>query len=102
MRSPNAQDRPWYIAVTKLRERLEEPIQWYPFPAMIGFMLVMILGGHLLTDLNPRLGARVDVIPLETDRQQDGSIWLGVYEQNNRVVIVTADRKKVFLGGQCR
>ena len=48
---------------------------------------------HLLTDLNPRLGARVDVIP-ETDRQQDGSIWLGVYEQNNRVVIVTADRKK--------
>ncbi len=94
MISHNDRKRTWVIAITKLRERLDEPIQWYPFPAMIGFMLVMILGGHLLTDLNPRLGARVDVLPLDTARNQDGSIWLGVYLQNKMIHVVTADRKK--------
>ncbi|SME90685.1 hypothetical protein [Pseudobacteriovorax antillogorgiicola] len=94
MKSPNAFDRPWVLAITKLKERLEEPVQWYPFPAMIGFMLVMILGGHLLTDLNPRLGARVDVLPLDAPRHQDGGIWLGIYEDNGRINVVTSDRKK--------
>ena len=94
MKSPNSLDRPWVLALTKMKERLEEPVQWYPFPAMIGFMLVMILGGHLLPDLNPRLGARVDVLPADAPRHQDGGIWLGVYKQNDSIMVVSSDRKK--------
>lgn len=94
MRSPNASDRPWVIALSKLKERLEEPVQWYPFPAMIGFMLVLILGGHLLPGLNPRLGARVEVVPMKAPRHADGEIWLGVYQEKDRVIVVTSDRQK--------
>ncbi|NRA65722.1 MAG: hypothetical protein HRU19_14630 [Pseudobacteriovorax sp.] len=84
----------WQTCLFRIKDRLEIPIQWYPFPAMIGFMLVMILGGHLLTDLNPRLGARVQVIPLESDRLPDGGIWLGVYEKDEEIHVITSDRKK--------
>lgn len=94
MKSPNAFDTRWVVAISRFRERFEEPLQWYPFPSMIGFMLVMILSGHLLTDLNPRLGARVDVVPLHAPRHQDGGIWLGVYELNGWINVVTSDRKK--------
>lgn len=94
MISPNAPSRTWVIAISKLRERLEESVQWYPFPAMIGFILVMILGGHLLTDLNPRLGARVDVLPLDSQNHPDASIWLGIYESQGKIHVVTADRRK--------
>lgn len=94
MRSPNADNRPWVQSVLRLKERLGEAAQWYPFPAMIGFALVMILGGHLLTDLNPRLGARVDVIPFDAPRHQDGGIWLGVYASGGQLNIVTSDRRR--------
>ena len=78
--------------IQRTKERLEEAVKWYPFPAMIGFMLVMILSGHLLVDLNPRLGAKVDVIPLGDERYPDGGIWLGVYEERDRIHVVTTDR----------
>ncbi|MFW7378253.1 MAG: hypothetical protein ACOH5I_05570 [Oligoflexus sp.] len=94
MRRQHADDRPWVLAILKMKERLSEPLYWYPFPAMIGFTLVLILGGHLLTDLNPRLGARVDVIPFEAPRQRDGGIWLGVYQDGHHIHVVTSDRKK--------
>ncbi len=94
MKSPNADERPWVQGVLRLKERLAEAVQWYPFPAMIGFTLVMILGGHLLTDLNPRLGARVDVIPFEAPKHQDGGIWLGIYESNQQLNVVTSDRRR--------
>ena len=42
------------------KERLRESINWVPFPIIISFYLVTILGAQLLTDLNPRLGARVN------------------------------------------
>jgi hypothetical protein len=77
-----------------MRERLSEPLHWYPFPAMIGFTLVLILGGHLLTDLNPRLGARVDILPFDAPRHRDGGIWLGLYPKDDQLHIVTSDRQK--------
>ena len=97
MKSPNRQDSPWVLALSKMKERLDEPVQWYPFPAMIGFMLVVILGGHLLPDLNPRLGSKVDVLPLDAPRNPDGGIWLSASLQEDDLVVVTSDTK-IFRG----
>lgn len=83
-------------AVLRTKERLDEAAQWYPFPAMIGFMLVLILGGHLLIDLNPRLGAKVNVLPLEEERYPDGAIWLGIYAEGDNIRVITSDRKSFF------
>jgi len=94
LKRSNVDHKPWVLAILNMKERLNEPLYWYPFPAMIGFALVLILGGHLLTDLNPRLGARVDVIPFEATRHEDGGIWLGIYQKNQRIHVVTADRRK--------
>ena len=94
MKSPNSSDRPWVIALFKFKERMEEPVQWFPFPAIRGFMLVVILGGHLLPDLNPRLGARVDVLPMKAPRHQDGGIWLGVYQSGDLINVVTQDKNR--------
>lgn len=84
----------WQEAVYALKERIHEPILWFPFPALIAFGLIIVLRGHLLTGLNPRLGARVDVLEYGARPLQDGGIWLGIYPENDKVVVVTSDRKK--------
>ena len=84
----------WVEAILALKERLQEPILWFPFPALIAFGLVIILRGHLLTGLNPRLGARVDVIQYSAPNLPDGGIWLGIYQEGNQVQVVTSDRRR--------
>ncbi len=89
----NASQR-WVDALNALKERLNEPILWFPYPALVAFGLVIILRGHLLTGMNPRLGARVDVIQYSGQHLQDGGIWLGIYPENNQVVVVSSDRRR--------
>lgn len=82
----------WIKAITEFKERLAEPILWYPYPALIAFALVTILSGHLLTYLNPRLGTSVEVIPLEAPRLILGDIWLGIKLNGDVLEIMTTDR----------
>lgn len=84
----------WVEALMGLKERLQEPVLWFPFPALIAFGLVIILRGHLLTGLNPRLGARVDVIQYDAKNLPDGGIWLGVFQDGQKVLVVTSDRRR--------
>jgi hypothetical protein len=84
----------WVEALMGLKERLQEPVLWFPFPALIAFGLVIILRGHLLTGLNPRLGARVDVIQYDAKNLPDGGIWLGVFQDGKNVLVVTSDRRR--------
>jgi hypothetical protein len=84
----------WVQALMGLKERLQEPVLWFPFPALIAFGLVIILRGHLLTGLNPRLGARVDVIQYDAKNLPDGGIWLGVFQDGEKVLVVTSDRRR--------
>ena len=84
----------WVEALLGLKERLQEPVLWFPFPALIAFGLVIILRGHLLTGLNPRLGARVDVIQYDAKNLPDGGIWLGVFQDGKKVLVVTSDRRR--------
>ncbi len=94
MNGPQARNQSWVEALLGLKERLQEPVLWFPFPALIAFGLVIILRGHLLTGLNPRLGARVDVIQYDAKNLPDGGIWLGVFQDGKDVLVVTSDRRR--------
>lgn len=94
MNGPRARNQGWVEALMGLKERLQEPVLWFPFPALIAFGLVIILRGHLLTGLNPRLGARVDVIQYDAKNLPDGGIWLGVFQDGKQVLVVTSDRRR--------
>jgi hypothetical protein len=94
MSGPHARNQSWLEALIGLKERLQEPILWFPFPALIAFGLVIILRGHLLTGLNPRLGARVDVIQYDAKNIPDGGIWLGIFQDGKDVLVVTSDRRR--------
>ncbi|MDQ3234943.1 MAG: hypothetical protein M3Q07_24310, partial [Pseudobdellovibrionaceae bacterium] len=94
MNGPHGRNQSWVEALLGLKERLQEPILWFPFPALIAFGLVIILRGHLLTGLNPRLGARVDVIQYDAKNLPDGGIWLGVFQDGKQVLVVTSDRRR--------
>ena len=83
----------WVKAIVDFKERLSEPVYWYPYPALIGFALVTILSGHLLTYLNPRLGTSIEVIPLEAPRFNTGEIWLGIKLVGDNLLITTSDRQ---------
>lgn len=88
------QTRKWVDTINAVKERLNEPILWFPFPALIAFGLVIILRGHLLTGLNPRLGARVDVLQFKATQLQDGGIWFGIYPEGEKIVVVSSDRRR--------
>ena len=76
------------------KERLNESTNWFPFPIIISFFLVSLLGSQLLTSLNPRLGARVNPIRYYSEEKPNPMIWIGVYGDQNNINIVTSDRKK--------
>lgn len=79
-----------YAEVSK---RLREPAVWFPAPALLSFVLVLLFTGHLLIGLNPRLGSTTDVVTFSAEEQPEGSIWLSVSVQNNDVVVTTFNRK---------
>lgn len=78
-----------------LKERLKLNVTWFPMPALISFALALVFVGHLLVNLNPRLGSPVSVLTLKTNQaiSSDGSIWLSVGIDQDDIVITTNDRK---------
>ncbi|MBF0443140.1 MAG: hypothetical protein HQK54_14625 [Oligoflexales bacterium] len=76
------------------RLRLEDQVLWFPLPALIAFGLVLLLIGHLLPVVNPRIGSMANIINFKTERQKEGSMWLGIYPKGDQLVITTSDRKR--------
>lgn len=81
-------------AAERARERLSERTSWFPFPALLVFLLALILTGHLLPGLNPRIGSRIDVLQFAAPSQKEGSLWLGVFPEGDSLVVITGDRKR--------
>lgn len=81
-------------ALDRVRERLCERTSWFPFPALIVFLLALLLTGHLLPGLNPRVGNSIDVLRFGAPMQKEGSLWFGVYPDGEQLVVITADRKR--------
>ncbi len=85
---------PWKLMSLEQRERLRPEENLFPYPALFAFGLILILTAHLLPGLNPRLGNRIDLISFAAPRQKEGSLWLGISAENNRLMVVTPDRKR--------
>lgn len=84
----------WFAMAQRARERLIEPLLWFPFPALIGFGLIIILRGQLLTGFNHRLGTKADVVHFAADPLTSSGIWISIYQNQDRLVLVTDDHNR--------
>lgn len=82
-----------YQRIDEQKERLKTGINWFPLPAMISFVLVLLFIGHLLVNINPRLGNSAVILSMNSETEQEGSIWLSVSENEGQIYVSTFDRK---------
>ena len=83
----------WNESVRGLRERLQDPLVWFPFPALIAFGLVIVLRGHLFGGVNHRLGTEANVVELAAEPLRSPGIWMSITESGNDILIVMDDRR---------
>ena len=91
----NRKKRFWETSIFSQLARLKEPVSWFPYPALISIVLVLLFTGHLIPKLNPRLGNPADILPFTAPPAEEGPIWLSVSLINQKV-IVTSDNREVF------
>ncbi|MDB2447404.1 hypothetical protein N9W79_02130 [bacterium] len=77
----------------ELKERLKEHVNWFPVPALISFVLVLLFIGHLLVNINPRLGNSAVILTMDAELEKEGSIWLSISEKEGQLYLTTYDRK---------
>lgn len=53
----------------------------------------MVLSGHLIPGLNPRLGNMANIPILKQPPIKEGGIWISVYQENHKIMIATSDRE---------
>lgn len=74
--------------------RLREPLNWFPYPALISVSLLMLLMGHVLSGLNIRTGNPAEVVNMSAPSEREGSIWLSISMMDQKTIVaMTGDRK---------
>lgn len=81
-------------SLQNLRARLNEPLYWFPFPALIAFGLVIVLRGQTFSGLNHRVGTTANVVELTAEELHSPGIWLSITEENEQIAIVTDDHRR--------
>ena len=89
-------DRIYYQRLDELKERLRGQVSWFPFPALISFVLALLFIGHLLVNINPRLGNPAVILKMDSPLEKEGSLWLSITEKDERIYVTTFDRKVFF------
>lgn len=84
----------WNNQVQGMRERLSEPLLWFPFPALIAFGLVIVLRGQLFSSFNHRLGTEANVMEMQAEPLRSPGIWLSITQLGNDILIITDDHKR--------
>lgn len=87
--------RLWQERAIAVAARLREPLDWYPFPLIVSFALVLLLTGHILFGPNPRAGNPADIITFPAQPIKDSAIWMSVTPIGDDIVVTTG-RRKVF------
>jgi biopolymer transport protein ExbD len=85
----------WVKNILDARDRLTEGLHWFPYPALISIGFLLIFSGHILFNLNPRIGSQSTPIILEGSTASEGSIWMAVLLRKDKLVITT-DSKQIF------
>lgn len=84
----------WHDRVANMRERLSEPLLWFPFPALIAFGLIIVLRAHIFSGFNHRLGTEANVLELDAEPLRSPGIWMAVTQDNEKILIVTDDHQR--------
>ncbi len=79
-------------AFEAIRTRLRQPLGWFPLPALVVSGLALILGGHLLMQLNPRLGEAIDILTFAAPETANPTIYITMRPDNNEMVITLNNR----------
>lgn len=85
--------RYWVDRMAAVKERLRQPLWWYPFPVILSFGLALVLMAHVMVGANPRAGNPADIIAFPAEPQKDGPLWLSVTPIGEDIVVTTGDRK---------
>lgn len=82
----------WVARCEQVKNRLREPIWWFPYPLLISFGLVTLLTSHSLFGTNPRVGNPADIIVFPGETQKDSALWMSVTPIGEDVVVTTGNR----------
>lgn len=83
----------WEERIQSVKERLKEPLDWFPYPILLTSGLVLILTAHIVSALNPRAGHRANVMALPSSPSKSSAIWLSISPSDNQLIITTAERR---------
>ena len=83
----------WSEACVRARQNMAAPLEWFPYPYLISFFLVILLTAHVIFGTSAHLGTPADVITFPSETRKDSAIWLAVTPIGKDVVVTTSDRK---------
>lgn len=83
----------WQESLLASIDRLREVQLWFPLPCLISYFLVLLLIGHLLLGLNPRLGNHASLLPFDAKKSDEGAIWIAASLSNDQIIVTTSTRK---------
>jgi len=82
----------WSDAFVATQQRLREPLWWFPYPFLIAIGMVLLLTGHLVFAINPRMGHPASLINFPAQMRPDSAIWFSMTPIDHDIVITTNDR----------
>lgn len=77
------------------RARIRQPLQWFPLPALVVTGLAMVIGGHLLLELNPRVGVATEIFSFPADEGANPAIYITM-RPDDESLIVTLNNQEEF------
>lgn len=84
---------PIAYSVAQRKKHIRAANRWFPMPALIALGLALVLSGHLIPGLNPRLGNMAQIPTLVGPSQHDSTIWLSIYPVGDSIRVTTSDRQ---------
>ena len=85
--------RSWDLLYIATADRLRSLSRWFPFPALISFILVTLLTAYVTLTTARRLGHPAALLTFPSDRDHIGGIWFSVTPIGEEIFIATSDRK---------
>jgi biopolymer transport protein ExbD len=80
-------------SINRQQERLRVSINWFPYPALISFILALLFTEVITMSLNPRLGNSADIMEISAPDADSGPIWLAVAAIGEKIVVTTSERQ---------
>lgn len=80
-------------SIARQQDRLRQSVSWFPYPALISFILGLLFTQVITMDLNPRLGNPAVVLELDAPPTETGAIWMALAPAGKFIVATSGDRQ---------